>query len=179
MDLRSQRLERLANDYRALQKLCVFSDPVKIQILEKRGNPPEFYRLQISNCKGVESVNGNTPRYRTGHILVISNFPSDYPDPGKLPDVKAETDLFHPNVYSGGNSDGIFCFQGSDLSLLIQPLDFLVNRVISMIQYENLRFGEPPANCSARNWANRNQHLFPLRCNLDGGSQSRPKLNWR
>lgn len=163
MDIRSQRL---ANDYRALQKLCVFSDPVKIKILEQRGNPPEFYRLQIYNCKGVESVNGNTPRYRTEHILVISNFPQNYPEAGVLPTFQSETDLFHPNVYP----DGKFCFRGSDLSLLIQPLDCLIKRVISMIQYENLRFGVP-ANSSARDWANQNQHLFPLRC----GHQ----LNWR
>jgi ubiquitin-protein ligase len=171
------RLDRLINDYRSLQQLCVFNDPIKpviIKVLEKRGNPPEFYRLQISNCKGVESVNGNTPRYRTEHILVISNFPTDYGEPGKLPDVKAETSLFHPNVYSSGE----FCFQGNELHMSIQPLDFLVARVISMIQYENLRFGVP-VNSRTRDWAAQNQHLFPLRCNLDGGSQSRPKLNWR
>lgn len=169
----SIRDERLTNDYRALQKLCAFNEPVRIKILEKRGQPPDFYRIQLSNCKGVESVIGNTPKYRTEHIIVISNFPLEYPDPGKLPDVRMETPNFHPNIFS----DGRFCFAGSELRTLNQPLDVLVKRVISMIQYENLRFGAP-ANTNARDWANGNKHLFPLSTGLDGG-QSKPKLNWR
>jgi ubiquitin-protein ligase len=174
------RDNRLANDYRALQKLCAFNEPVKIKILEQRGNPPDYYRIQLSNCNGVESVNGNTPKYRTEHIILISNFPESYPDPGQLPDVIAATPLFHPNVYPKDcwKPLGTFCFQGSDLTTVSQPLDALVKRVISMIQYQNLRFGAP-ANGTARDWANSNQHLFPLRSGSDGGGQSKHTLNWR
>ncbi|MBW4497496.1 MAG: hypothetical protein KME26_31415 [Oscillatoria princeps RMCB-10] len=160
------RQDRLANDYRSLQKLCVFNEsvkPVKITILEARGNPPDYYRIQLSNCKGVESVSGSTPKYRTEHIICIKDFPESYPDTGVLPVVKLEAPMFHPNVYS----DGRFCFRGSDLQKVNEPLDALVKRVIRMIQYENLRFGVP-ANSTARDWANINQHLFPLN-----------KLNWR
>lgn len=168
------RDNRLANDYRALQKLCAFNEPVKIEIQEQRGNPPDYYRIKLSNCNGIESVNGSTPKYRTEHIILIGNFPESYPDPGQLPIVKLETPIFHPNVFS----DGKFCFKGSDLTTVSQPLDALVKRVISMIQYQNLRFGVP-ANGTARDWANSNQHLFPLRSGSDGNAQSKPTLNWR
>ncbi|MEG4634219.1 ubiquitin-conjugating enzyme E2 [Microcoleus sp. AR_TQ3_B6] len=163
----SIRDDRLANDYHALQKLCAFNEPVKVKILEQRGTPPEYYRIQLSNCKGIEIVVGEAPKYRTEHIIVISNFPADYPDPGQLPTVQIESQIFHPNVYHNGLMD----FGGSGLENISQPLDALVKRVILMIQYENLRFGLP-SNVNARDWANKNKHLFPL-------SDAKPKLNWR
>lgn len=170
---------RLANDYRALQKLCAFNEPVKIKILEKRGDPSEYYKLRLSNCKGVESVNSNTPRYRTEHILIISDFPQDYPDPGNLPTIRVESLLYHPNIYPEGawKAPGTFCFEGSELSMINEPLDTLVKRVISMIQYENMRFGTP-ANSSARDWANSNKHLFPLSISSTTVI-SKPELKWR
>ncbi|MEG4634218.1 ubiquitin-conjugating enzyme E2 [Microcoleus sp. AR_TQ3_B6] len=167
------REDRLANDYRGLQKLCAFNEPVKVKILEQRGTPPEYYRIQLSNCKGIEIVVGEAPKYRTEHIIVISNFPADYPDPGQLPDVRAETPLYHPNVFNHGG----FCFKGSEFTTLSHPLDALVKRVISMIQYQIDRFGVP-ANTAATNWANRNKHLFPLSAASDGG-ESKRKLDWR
>lgn len=171
----SIRQDRLANDYKALRSLCLFSPSVKIKILEARGNPPEFYRIQLSNCKGIESVSGSTPRYRMEHILVIGNFPEAYPDPGQLPVAKLETPIFHPNVYP----DGRFCFQGNDLNTVNEPLDSLVKRIISMIQYKNRRYGVP-ANGTARDWAERNQRLLDqLTSSSDGSSQSRPKPKWK
>ena len=169
------RERRLENDYRALQRLCIQFETVKIKILDKRGDPPEYYRIQLSNCNGVESVIGNIPKYRTEHILIVENFPKDYPDPGKLPTVKLETAMFHPNVFP---DDGKFCFRGSDFEVINQPLDALVRRVITMIQFQNLNFGQP-ANPDARDWANRNKQLFPLGSGSDGGGQSKRTLNWR
>lgn len=171
----SIREDRLANDYKALRNLCLFSQPVKIKILEARGNPPEYYCIQVSNCKGIESVSGNTPKYRTDHILLISNFPAAYPDPGQLPVAKLETPIFHPNVYS----DGTFCFQGKDLNTVNEPLDSLVKRIISMIQYRNRSYGVP-ANRTAKDWAESHQNLLDqLGKDSSGGSQSRPKPKWR
>ncbi|MBD2552006.1 hypothetical protein H6G51_01815 [Limnothrix sp. FACHB-708] len=168
----SIRNERLSNDYRALQILCAFSEPVKIQMIEG-SCPLEYYRLQISNCKSVESVSSGAPKYRTNHILEISSFPAAYPDPGELPTVKLTTPIFHPNVFSSGR----FCFQGSELMIMSHPLDALVKRVIGMLQYENLRFGTP-ANGEAAKWANLNRHLFPFSSN-SSTSQSSRQLNWR
>jgi len=168
----SIRDERLLNDYRALQKLCAFNEPIKIQMLEG-SRPPEHYQLQLSNCKSVESLSNGTPKYRTNHILEISSFPLDYPDPGKLPTVKLITPIFHPNVFS----DGRFCFRGSELESMSHPLDALMKRVIGMIQYDNLRFGVP-ANTQSHDWANRNTHLFPFSSNFPT-SQSPRQLNWR
>jgi ubiquitin-protein ligase len=169
----SIREDRLTNDYRGLQKLCAFNEPVKVKILEQRGTPPEYYRIQLSNCKGVELVVGETPRYRTEHIIIVNNFPLAYPDPGQIPNVKMETPLYHPNVFSHGG----FCFRGSEFETLSQPLDALVKRVISMIQYQIDRYGIP-ANQAAKDWANRNKHLFPLSGDLNI-SQLKPKLNWK
>ena len=171
----SIRDDRMKNDYRALQKLCVFYEPEKIKILEKQGEPPNFYRLLISDCKGIEAVVDGLVQYRTEHILIIRNFPVDYPDSGSLPTFQMETPIFHPNVYDNGLIDlGSNFSEWKNISL---PLDALVQNVISMIEYENLRFG-CPANINTRDWANRNKHLFPLSNGLDGG-QTKPKLNWK
>ena len=165
------REDRLKNDHKALQRLCVVISDVKIEIIEG-SLPPERYRLRISNCKAVESVINGSPKYRTEHVLVIFNFPKDYPDPGELPEVRFETPIYHPNVYSFGK----VCFEGREVKTINQPLDVLVKRVISMIQYENLRFGRP-ANSEANVWANKNQHLFPLSSNSADNQQ--PTINWR
>jgi ubiquitin-protein ligase len=168
----SIRNERLSNDYRLLQRLCAFNEPVKIQMIEG-SRPPDYYRLQIFHCKSVESVSNGVPKYRTNHILEISSFPERYPDPGELPSVKLTTPIFHPNIFS----DGRFCFRGSELETMTHPLDALVKRIIGMLQYENLRFGVP-ANSQARDWANLNRHLFPFSSNSSTG-QSSHQLNWR
>lgn len=165
------RNDRLENDYRALQKLCAFSKPETINLLETRGEPPEFYRIQISNCKGIEKVINDSPKYRMEHILVISDFPENYPNPGCSPSLKMETPLYHPDVYQ----NGIISLPGQ--RDIFPRLDDLVKKVISMIQYENLRFGHP-ANREAAQWANRNKHLFPLSAGTNSGS-SKPKLQWR
>lgn len=171
----SVRDQRLARDYQSLKKLCAFTESISIKILPQ-SNPPEYYRIQLSNCKGIESVSGNTPKYRTEHILTIGNFPKDYPDAGELPVVKLETPIFHPNVYSSGK----ICFEGDDKIQINQPLDFLVKRVIRMIQYDyELSTIGIPANQEARAWAHNNKHLFPLSANSGSGSPSKPNLNWR
>lgn len=71
MSIRNKRLE---NDYRALQKLCAFHEPEKIRLLGTQGTPPDFYRIEISNCKGIEAVSDDIVRYRTEHILTISHY---------------------------------------------------------------------------------------------------------
>ena len=159
------REDRLHNDYTS----------VKIKILDAKGNPPENYRLEITNCRGIKKISNGKPNYSDRHIISISNFPQDYSDPGQLPTVKAETPLFHPNVYS----DGRFCFAGKDISRVSHPLDALIKRIISMIQYENLRFGNP-ANSRAKKWADSHGSLFPLALNSANTiSSSPPQLTWR
>jgi ubiquitin-protein ligase len=170
MSIRNKRLE---NDYGALQKLCAFHAPEKIRLLETQGHPPDFYRIEISNCQGIEAVSDYVVRYRTDHILTISEFPSNYPDSGHLPTLKMETPIFHPNIYYSGSIDLYL-----DSVHSTQPLDTLVRIVISMIQYENLKFGLP-ANIQARDWINKNKHLFPLSSSSDSSNPSKPKINWR
>lgn len=59
MSIREARMEK---DYGFLQKLCVFHAPEKITILETQVQPPRFYRLRISNCKGIEAVVNDSVR---------------------------------------------------------------------------------------------------------------------
>lgn len=84
-----------------------------------------------------------------------------------------ETPIVHPHVFQNRLID----LGHSDLATISQPLDALIKGVISIIQYETLRF-EFPANLDARDWAERNKHLFPLSTGSDS-HQSKPKLNWR
>ncbi|MEG4634220.1 hypothetical protein QUB56_32420 [Microcoleus sp. AR_TQ3_B6] len=147
--------DRMKNDYRALQKLCVFYEPEKIKILEKQGEPPNFYRLQISNCKGIEAVVDGSVQYRTEHILIIRNFPVDYPAPGSLPDFEMETLIFNPHVLLG-RVISFFCFD-------IVHLDTLVKQVLDLIKYKKDDWGRgSPCNHAARKWAETNKYLFPL-----------------
>lgn len=172
----SERTDTLTNDYEELQALSAFHIPEKIRILETDGRrPPEFYRLQISNCIGVESVGADRkPKYRQDHILIIRNFPSDYPDPRRLPNVIMETPIFHPNVYPGTQE---FCFAKGEMRE-IQLLTPLIERIIGMIQYQNQEYGHP-ANGDAEGWALQNKHLFPLRPNSGGDNQSEINLIFR
>ena len=171
------RQTRLQNDYQSVRTLaasCCFKDSYKLKILQAQGNPPENYRLEITNCRGIKAVINNKPQYSDRHVIKISNFPQDYPDPGQLPIVRAETTLFHPNVYS----DGRFCFAGAEINKVNQPLDALIRRIVSMIQYENLRFGVP-ANSQAKNWADRYLSLFPLSPDSSSTASTAPQLRWR
>jgi hypothetical protein len=170
MSIRNKRRE---NDYRALQKLCAFHEHEKIRLLETQGTPPDFYRLEISNCKGIQAVSDYVIRYRTEHILTISDFPSNYPDPGHLPTLKMETPIFHPHIYYNG-SIALYL----DCRQFTQPLDTLVRIVISMIQYKTLKFGLP-ANIQARDWVNKNKHLFPLSSSSDGSNRSELNIDWK
>lgn len=169
------RETRLYRDFNALAKLCILNPNIKI--LERRGEPPDYYRIQISNCKGVQSASiQGVVHYRTQHILVIENFPRNYPDPGQLPTLRVEPLLFHPNIYP---TSGIFCLggYGHDKN---HPLDMLVQRAISMIQYANTSFGAP-ANREAADWyrwASSNGYTFPLEPDSVAAA-STPKLNWR
>lgn len=172
MPIRDMRLE---NDYSALEKLCSFHEPEQVKILETRGELPEFYRLQISDCKGIEAVVNERVLYREQHIITISSFPANYPDPGILPLFQMETPIFHPHIYYNGLIDFWVSIRQGQTNGATPRLDNLVKIVIGMIQYENCNFGVP-ANLTARDWANKNKHLFPLHENLNG---NKSKINWK
>jgi len=154
----SGRERRLESDYQGLLRLCVSNKNIKL--LEYIPEPRK-YVIQISNIVGVESINpDDSPRYRTQHLLEISNFTNRYPEPvlDAIPTVHFKTPLFHPNVGSGGWT----CIYGNNMTEN-QPLSVLVFRLITMIQYANTDFGSP-ANPSAKSWYERNKHKgwFPL-----------------
>lgn len=171
MSIRDKRLE---NDYSALQRLCIFHEPEQVKILETRGEPPEFYRLQISNCKGIEAVVNDRVLYRDQHMITIS-FPANYPDPGSLPCFQMKTPIFHPHIYYNGLIDFWVSIRQGQTNGATPRLDNLVKIVIGMIQYENWNF-KVPANLTARDWANKNKHLFPVHRNLYA---HKSKIHWK
>lgn len=154
----SVRERRLESDYQGLLRLCVSNKNIKLLDYIPE---PRKYVIQISNVVGVESINADdSPRYRTQHTLEISNFTLRYPEPVRegIPTVHFTTPIFHPNV----GSSGWTCIYGTNMTEN-QPLNVLVLRLITMIQYTNTDFGDA-ANSLAKQWYERNKHKgwFPL-----------------
>jgi ubiquitin-protein ligase len=172
MSIRDRRLE---SDYQGLLRLCVSNKNIKV--LDYIPDPRK-YVIQISNVVGVESINADdSPNYRTQHILEISNFTAGYPDPvyEHIPRVRfREPYIFHPNVGSSGST----CIYGTNMTEN-QPLNVLVLRLITMIQYANTDFGSP-ANDEAKRWYERNKHKgwFPLGKKSVNALPETKKVKW-
>ncbi|MDJ1169829.1 hypothetical protein PMG71_10365 [Roseofilum sp. BLCC_M154] len=171
MSVRDRRLE---SDYQGLLRLCVSNKNIKL--LEYIPEPRK-YVIQISDVVGVKSINSNdSPIYTTQHILEISNFTNRYPEPVRegIPTVTFKTPIFHPNVGSGGWT----CIYGNNMTEN-QPLNVLVLRLITMIQYANTDFGDE-ANRSAKNWYNRNKSKgwFPLKKQSPNQPTEHRKVKW-
>lgn len=71
---RSIRDKRLENDYFAWEKLCSVQETEKVEIFEKSGEPPEFYPLQLFNCKGIEAGVNERIFYWDEYLFPISFF---------------------------------------------------------------------------------------------------------
>jgi ubiquitin-protein ligase len=164
----SIRDEALINDYQMLLSLQ-FTDK-RIKLLEKSGNPPETYRIQL-NCKAIEYVDHNeSPIYRYRHVIRISNFPEEYPTtPGKIPTAYVEPIddkyIYHPNIQQ---SNGYICLDGGENDS--ETLASLVLRIIDMIQYRNMNFGSPYGGKDGQyvTWVRNNINLFPLTDDFSG-----------
>jgi len=172
MSIRDRRLE---SDYQGLLRLCVSNKNIKLLDYIPE---PRKYIIQISNVAGVESINSDdSPVYRTQHILEISNFTLKYPEPVQegIPTVNFQTPIFHPNVFSSG----LTCIYGNHMTEN-QPVNLLLLRLITMIQYVNTDFGSP-ANSSALNWHERNKHKgwFPLGKKSGNEPAESQKAKWR
>ena len=171
MSVRDRRLE---SDYQGLLRLCVSNK--NLQLLDYIPEPRK-YVIQISNVVGVESINSDdSPRYRMQHTLEISDFTLRYPEPVAegIPKVHFQTPIFHPNVFTSGMT----CIYGTNQTDN-QPLNFLVLRLITMIQYANTDFGNP-ANREAKAWYERNKHKgwFPLGKKSSDESPESQKVKW-
>lgn len=83
--------------------------------METRGEPPEFYRLQIFNCKGIEPVVNERVLYRDEHLITSSSFPANSPEIGYLPLFRMESPIFHDNIYYQGLVDlGSYSREGNN-----------------------------------------------------------------
>ena len=177
MSVRDRRLE---SDYQGLLRLCTFNKNIKLVDYIPE---PRKYVIQMSNVVGVESISSDdSPRYRTQHILEISKFPTKYPDPlyEAIPTVYFTTPIFHPNVSSFEpiEKKAWTCIYGTNMTEN-QPVNLLVLRLITMIQYANTDFGSP-ANYSAKEWYERNKHKgwFPLGKKSGNQPPESQKVKW-
>jgi ubiquitin-protein ligase len=175
MSVRDRRLE---SDYQGLLRLCMSNKNIKLLDYIPE---PRKYVIQISNIVGVESINyDDAPVYRTQHILEISDFTLKYPQPVRdgIPTVHFKTPIFHPNVFEEKHLNGLTCIYGDNMTEN-QPVNLLVFRLITMIQYANTDFGSP-ANYSARNWYDRNKHKgwFPLGKKSGNQPPESQKVKW-
>ena len=171
MSIRDRRLE---SDYQGLLRLCMSNKNIKLLDYIPE---PRKYIIQISNVAGVESINSDdSPVYRTQHQLEISDFNLRYPDPvGEgIPTVHFKTPIFHPNV----GSSGWTCIYGTNMTEN-QPVNLLVLKLITMIQYVNTDFGSP-ANPPALNWYEKNKHKgwFPLGKKSGNEQTESKKVKW-
>jgi ubiquitin-protein ligase len=171
----SVRDRRLESDYQGLLSLCVKNKNIKLLDYIPE---PRKYVIQISNVVGVESIHADdSPHYRTQHLLEILNFTLKYPEPVRdgIPTVYFKTPIFHPNVSA---SDGWTCIYGTNMTEN-QPLNFLVLRLITMIQYANTDFGDS-ANRSAKAWyeRNKNKGWFPLDQKSGNAIPTLKKVKW-
>jgi len=178
MSVRDRRLE---SDYQGLLRLCTFNKNIKLVDYIPE---PRKYVIQISNVVGVESINSDdSPVYRTHHIFEISDFPLKYPEPEReaIPKVYFATPIFHPNVNHfdpNKKEKGWTCIYGTNMTEN-QPVNLLVLRLITMIQYANTDFGSP-ANHSAKSWYDRNKHKgwFPLGKKSGNQPLESQKVKW-
>ncbi|XZN91706.1 MAG: hypothetical protein ACM65M_02150 [Microcoleus sp.] len=166
---------RLESDYQGLLRLCMSNKNIKL--LDYIPDPRK-YVIQLSNVTGLESSNpDDSPRYRTQHTIEISSFSKKYPEPDALPTVYFNPVIFHPNVSPG---NGWTCIYGTGVREN-QPLNVLVLRLITMIQYANTDFGNPPyPNADAKAWYERNKHKgwFPLAKKLSDEPSESKKVKW-
>lgn len=149
MSVRSKRLE---SDFQELTRLVNDSDG-SITISSTRGKPVECYELEYK-CRGIERLRGNEPIFRDTHRVVII-LGNDYPR--IKPESKFLTPVFHPNVWENLN----VCL-GAKWTMG-ETLSELVLRIGKIIQYsKDVLNLDSPANNTAKDWAARNMHRFPV-----------------
>jgi len=172
--MQSSRDEALANAYK---KLLVrqFADK-RIKILDKSGDPPDLYRIQL-NCKAIESVeslDSGERIYRYSHIIRISSFPDNYPDDVPTVSVESMNDkyIYHPNI---SQTSGSICLNGGENDS--ETLESLVIRIIDMIQFRNMNFGIP-FDSAIEDWV-RNYIKSPLTDDLSSSMTPRTSnIKW-
>lgn len=146
------REKRLQNDFKGLSEL-VDNSGGTLAIISRSGNPPYQYVIEY-RCRGIETLQGNDPVFRTTHQVEIS-LGNNYPK--QQPDAKFLTPIFHPNVWKDLN----ICL-GSSWTMA-ETLPELVIRIGKIIQYANdITNLNSPANPAAETWAEQNMRRFPV-----------------
>lgn len=146
----SPRVRRLQSDHERLQKLVMESDLIRIAATE--GYPPEKYVIEFT-CRGVERLNRGQPVFSSYHrvgIYLTAGYPT------RAPQMRWLTEIFHPNISSGGS----VCVGTWYAS---KWLDELVYMLAEMVQYRNYDDAlDNILNSEAATWARENRHLFPV-----------------
>lgn len=146
------RLQRLRTDQDRLQELANRSPYV--DILESRGNPPDFYKLRLT-CRGVQRLDDAArPVYSESHIVEVSlgpEYPFQAPEPWyrSLP-------IYHPNISDRGK----MCVNPGAWEPGGTFLDGFVRYLMDMIRYKE--FTNDAYNPDAFRWASTHRDLVPV-----------------
>lgn len=146
------REKRLQNDFKALSELVDNSGETLV-IISIDGNPPYQYVIEY-RCRGIESLRGNEPIFRSSHHVEIT-LGNSYPR-GR-PDAKFLTPIFHPDVFP----NGVVCL--GRWSEMAETLPELVLRIGKVIQYvDDIIYKDGSDNHQAWAWYKNNRHRLPV-----------------
>jgi|GEM_PF-728531 len=127
------RQARLKKERLALMRLNEESDYVRVVALEVLpGSEPEHYRITFL-CRGIIGVDqSRQPKYGERHRVSIH---CDEDFPSEVPQLRWETEIWHPNIQHLGHDRGV-CVNKSEW-LGGMGLDDLVRLMFEMVQYKN------------------------------------------
>ena len=120
-----------------------------IRLLEMRGTPPDYYRIEY-NIRGVEAVHGSNIIYRDKHEIELQ-LTGEYPN--QQPKCAMLTPIFHPNISTVRICIGDHWTAG-------EKLVDLIFRIGELIVYQSYNIRSPLDGAAAR-WADENEHLLP------------------
>ncbi|MFN3682356.1 MAG: hypothetical protein ACK41F_00310 [Fimbriimonadaceae bacterium] len=166
------RTTRLRNDEQRLRQL-VAANPGRLAILSTQGNPPHTYEI-LFRVRGIVGWNLGGPRFGNEHRAII-RIPPTYPSAGVSAEVRFQTPLLHPHVFSSGAVCTGYSRSVSEF------LDLFVVRVYNVIRWDPaLMNPASPADLSCLRRFQRGEVRTPLDepLLLPSATPSKPSILW-
>jgi hypothetical protein len=163
---------RRAADFARLRDFAA-AHPDALHILQTEGDPPQRYLLRFV-CRGMESLTGGRPRFRTTHDVQIV-LPAAYPI--ARPTATTLTPVCNPHIFESG----AVCLGDAAWSPA-ESLDLFVRRLRSILVWDPLILDPgSPANWTAMRWAEAHKRDLPLDEPSFGGvaPAAPPPISWR
>ncbi|MEJ5170858.1 MAG: hypothetical protein WHU10_07715 [Fimbriimonadales bacterium] len=166
------RTTRLRNDELRLRKL-VEANPRRLSILSIQGSPPHTYEI-LFRVKGIVGWDLRGPKFAKEHWATI-RIPATYPSAGVAPEVRFQTRLLHPHVFSSGAVCTGYSRSVSEF------LDLFVVRLYNIIRWDpSLMNPASPADLECLRRFQRGEVRTPLDEPLVLGQDAarRPSIVW-